>query len=394
VSTDEFKQPVLLVRKAQSSPKMSRLKRWQRLGLLGGSTPFSPEELFANGEKGFWLDFTDLSTLYQTNDTSTPVTTRGQLIGRVEDKSGNGNHFTQTDNDYRLPYADGSIEGDGNGFLKTPAEINLGSSRALSCVVGFTQERDDISSQIFWEVGVDGGTRGSPSARMIQQLDFPPQLQAGSVGALQLLEESIWIYANSSIDGGASARLPFYVVSGHNLLASGNVNSLYVNGAAVGVDALSENSSISFGTGGVNGYLGIGADGTTAPLTNGVRISHLIIVNRALTTAERTAATEYIGNTINELTAPVATGYPGSLQTLATTDGTWTNAETFTYQWYTSMNADRSGASVIPGATNAEYTIPFEAVGAYWWCEVTGHNGAVSAIAYSNNIGPGEPDPP
>lgn len=42
-----------------------------------------------------WFDFSDITTLYQTNATTTPVTADGQVIGYVADKSGNGRHFTQ-----------------------------------------------------------------------------------------------------------------------------------------------------------------------------------------------------------------------------------------------------------------------------------------------------------
>jgi hypothetical protein len=42
-----------------------------------------------------WLDLSDLTTLYQTNDTSTPVTADGQTVGYVADKSGNARHATQ-----------------------------------------------------------------------------------------------------------------------------------------------------------------------------------------------------------------------------------------------------------------------------------------------------------
>jgi len=54
-----------------------------------------PLSLFALGTTGAWFDISDLSTLYQTNDTSTPVTALGQQVGRVTDKSGSGAHATQ-----------------------------------------------------------------------------------------------------------------------------------------------------------------------------------------------------------------------------------------------------------------------------------------------------------
>ena len=59
------------------------------------SSGFSPLSLFAASEPGVWYDPSDFSTMYQTNDTSTPVTAVGQSVGRIEDKSGRGNHATQ-----------------------------------------------------------------------------------------------------------------------------------------------------------------------------------------------------------------------------------------------------------------------------------------------------------
>lgn len=43
-----------------------------------------------------WYDADDLSTLFQDAAGTVPVTTDGDPVGRWEDKSGNGRHFTQT----------------------------------------------------------------------------------------------------------------------------------------------------------------------------------------------------------------------------------------------------------------------------------------------------------
>lgn len=59
---------------------------------MGG---FSPLTLFAASEPGVWLDPSDLSTLFQDDAGTTPVTAAGQSVGMVRDKSGRGNHATQ-----------------------------------------------------------------------------------------------------------------------------------------------------------------------------------------------------------------------------------------------------------------------------------------------------------
>ena len=61
----------------------------------GGAVPFSPASLFAGGIAGAWYGPSDLSTLFQDSAGTTPVTTAGQPVGLMLDKSGNGNHATQ-----------------------------------------------------------------------------------------------------------------------------------------------------------------------------------------------------------------------------------------------------------------------------------------------------------
>lgn len=66
------------------------------LGATQVYRPLSPLTLFAASEPGVWLDPTDLSTLFQDDAGTTPVTAAGQSVGRILDKSGRGNHATQS----------------------------------------------------------------------------------------------------------------------------------------------------------------------------------------------------------------------------------------------------------------------------------------------------------
>ena len=59
-----------------------------------GTTPFSPGSI--PGLWG-WYDFSDLTTMFTTSAGSTPVASDGDLVGRVEDKSGNARHLTTVD---------------------------------------------------------------------------------------------------------------------------------------------------------------------------------------------------------------------------------------------------------------------------------------------------------
>ena len=52
--------------------------------------------LFSAGEQGVWYDPSDFSTMFQDAAGTIPVTAVGQPVGRILDKSGRGNHATQT----------------------------------------------------------------------------------------------------------------------------------------------------------------------------------------------------------------------------------------------------------------------------------------------------------
>lgn len=57
---------------------------------------FSPISLFAASEPGVWYDPSDMTTLFQDSAGTTPVTAVEQPVGLMLDKSGRGNHATQS----------------------------------------------------------------------------------------------------------------------------------------------------------------------------------------------------------------------------------------------------------------------------------------------------------
>lgn len=61
-----------------------------------GRKLFTPLSLFAAGEVGAWFDSSDLRTLFQDAAGTVPVTAVEQPVGRMLDKSGRGNHATQS----------------------------------------------------------------------------------------------------------------------------------------------------------------------------------------------------------------------------------------------------------------------------------------------------------
>ena len=54
------------------------------------------EELFAGDKQGVWYDPSDITTLFQDVEGTVPVTKDGDPVALMKDKSGNGNHATQS----------------------------------------------------------------------------------------------------------------------------------------------------------------------------------------------------------------------------------------------------------------------------------------------------------
>jgi len=61
----------------------------------GGGAASIIAGLFAAGQQGFWLPFTDFASLTQDSAGTLPYTALEQPVGRVLDRSGRGNHATQ-----------------------------------------------------------------------------------------------------------------------------------------------------------------------------------------------------------------------------------------------------------------------------------------------------------
>lgn len=75
---------------------------------------FDPATLFSLGQAGAWYDPSDLSTLFQDTAATMPVTTAGQPVARVNDKSGNGKNLTQATASRMPTY---QVDSSGNPYL-------------------------------------------------------------------------------------------------------------------------------------------------------------------------------------------------------------------------------------------------------------------------------------
>jgi hypothetical protein len=89
---------------------------------------FDPTSLFAGGIQGVYYDPSDASTLFSDSAGTTPAVVNGP-VGRISDKSGNGNHLIQATAAARPIYRQGSglswLESDGVDDTLQCAAVNL-----------------------------------------------------------------------------------------------------------------------------------------------------------------------------------------------------------------------------------------------------------------------------
>lgn len=120
-----------------------------KLGVNNTSDPIA--KLFANSEQGAWYDPSDLSTMFQ-EDGTTPAGV-GDPVGKILDKSGNGNHLVQTTETkcpvlrqssglYYLDF-DGSDDG-----LKTSSNIDFTGTDAMSVFAGARKAAEGVNQNI------------------------------------------------------------------------------------------------------------------------------------------------------------------------------------------------------------------------------------------------------
>jgi hypothetical protein len=89
------------------------------MNLVRGGTSSSPASLFAASEPGVWYDPSDITTLFTDSAGTTPVTGPNQPVGKILDKSGRGNHATQSTDAYRPTYGINPITGTRNLYTYT-----------------------------------------------------------------------------------------------------------------------------------------------------------------------------------------------------------------------------------------------------------------------------------
>ena len=244
--------------------------------LMDDDGPLDPRSLFASGEQGIWLDPSDFSTLFQDAAGTTPVTAVGQPVGKILDKSGRGNHATQTTAASRP-----TLQQDSNGLyylsfdgtddsMATPS-INFTGTDKMTVWAGVRKLSDAGAGGVVELSATIGANNGA--FIMLAPASAAANAQYGSKG-------TIVSYATPS---GLTSPLTF-VMCGQSNIAAPSV-SARINGVVAASNALSQ------GTGTYGNYpLYIGRrGGTTAPFNGRI---YQLIVRGAESNAGQIAATE------------------------------------------------------------------------------------------------------
>lgn len=241
-------------------------------GSGGGGSDSVITALFASGEQGIWLDPSDFSTMYQDSSGTTPVTSVGQYVGKILDKSGRGNHAIQSSSGSRpLLQQDGS----GNYYLQfdgtddsLQASIDLSGTDKVSIFTG-TYKVDDTARIVFEFTPNWNAISGS--FILVSGSDSGFLMYSGSTGS-----------ASSSISqiSGNSISAPniSVITTTHNI--SGDLTTFRRNG----VDSTSSSGDKGFGNFQSN-ILYIGARSGSSVFFNG-RIYGLIVRGSLSTSTE------------------------------------------------------------------------------------------------------------
>jgi hypothetical protein len=140
-----------------------------RLGLVAASrNVFHPLSLFSSGEVGVWYDPSDLSTLFQDSAGTTPVTSVGQSVGRMLDKSGQGNHaFMATSADRPILRQDAGgryyLEAVGSSTRMQTGSVNFTSTDNLSVFLA-VRKLSDSSPGTVVELSTNATSGANPGS--------------------------------------------------------------------------------------------------------------------------------------------------------------------------------------------------------------------------------------
>lgn len=112
---------------------------------------------------GVWYDPSDLSTMFQDSAGTTPVTAVGQPVGKILDKSGRGNHATQSTAGYKplLQTENGRnyLAFDGLDDFLVTGNVDFSSTDKIAVAAG-VRKLSDAGAGVVCELSATGDSNG------------------------------------------------------------------------------------------------------------------------------------------------------------------------------------------------------------------------------------------
>ena len=242
------------------------------------------KSLFANNEQGFVYDPNDLSTMFQDAAGTIPVTGVGQPVGLMLDKSGRGNHATQSTSASRPILRQNAVTGanylefDGSDdFLRT-SNIDFTGTDKISLFAG-VRKLSDVAASVVFELSAAWVYNEGSFIVHAPYTNGGPNFYSAARGTA-----TATLALSSRIEGSKYAAPVSAVVSAKHDI-SGDYSMMVVNGVS-GSAATADKGTGNYG----NYPLYIGRRGGT-PLPFNGHIYSLIGVGKLVSDSE-TAAIE------------------------------------------------------------------------------------------------------
>jgi hypothetical protein len=181
-----------------------------------GRRAFSPASLFASGEVGAWYDPSDLTTLFQDTAGTTPVTTPGQTVALMLDKSRGGIGSQLVTN--------GNFSNGSTGWTLANATVSGGVLNVTNGSRFVAQNAGLVTGQLYY-VSYNWTTGAAVSGAL--------RINTGSVNGQQSALETVGLPINSSgtVSGLVTAIGSFIAIEAALAPFNGTIDNISVRAA-------------------------------------------------------------------------------------------------------------------------------------------------------------------
>jgi hypothetical protein len=242
------------------------------------SSNFSPLDLFSGGKAGFWYDPSDLSTMFQDSAGTTPVTTTGQSVCKINDKSGNNLHASQaTTGKCPVLQSEGGryyLAFNGGNVLITNT-VDLGSFSYISTVYGIYIGSTSLS--VVSEFSANTNTNAKAFYPLVINGESAGHFEACANGSSSATHDLVQTTSSSFTSG--NKLLATTVIDNTKSVAADRI-VLRANGSGQGTSTVLDTASSS-NLGNYPFY--IGGRGTTPTIGLTGRIYSIVSVTKLLT---------------------------------------------------------------------------------------------------------------